>query len=282
MQQLTKGIALGVALAILAVAGGCSKSDISKSSQVLARVGDKEITTSYFERQLGSLPESVRKASTNGEGKKAILEGMVNREIIYADALRKKIDEKADVQKQLEDSKKELIVNAYLEKEIAGKVKVTEKDAEAYYNSNPGEYKNREEIRISQIVVPDQAKAEDILKKLGIRRDFGELAETFSTDRISAVMKGDVGWFTYQRLPKEVRDDVFKLGVGQVSKPHKMSNGYEIYKVTDRKVTSYPYEKVNEVIKLQLYKEKFQNELKGLVDVLKKETPVQINEALLR
>ncbi|WP_298267963.1 peptidyl-prolyl cis-trans isomerase [Geobacter sp.] len=268
-------------LAALALAA-CGRGDISRSSQVLARVGDKEITTTYFDRQVANLPESVQKLSTQGEGKKAILDAFVNRELLYADALKKKVDKGAELQQKIEDMRKEMVINTYLQNEIAGRIKVDDKETESFYNANPSEFRNREEIRISQIVVPDQATAEEMLRKLGIRREFGDLAQTYSTDKASAARRGDVGWFSRKRLPENVRDAVFTLRVGEVSKPYKMADGYEIYRITDRRVTSYPFEKVKDVIKAQLYNEKLQKELKTLVEGLKKETKVQVNEALLK
>jgi EpsD family peptidyl-prolyl cis-trans isomerase len=269
-------------MAAIFILSACGKSDISNSSQVLARVGDREITTTYFDRQLANLPESVQKLSTKGAGKKAILEGFVNREILYAEALNKKIDKAPDLQKKFEDVKKELIINAYLQNQIMGRIKVDDKEVEAFYNKNPAEFRNLEEIRISQIVVENEEKAGAIIEKLSIRRDFGELAQVHSIDKKSAERKGDVGWFTYKKLPEEVRDSVFKLRVGKVSKPYKMSEGYEIYKITGRKTVSYSFDQVKDAIKVQIFQDKFQKELKTLLDGLKKTTPVQLNEALLK
>src|SRR5512136_1416184 len=74
-RPFTAGLA---ALAAMIMLGACGKGDISKSSQVLARVGDREITTAYYDRQIANFPESVQKLSTHEEGKKAILDGFVN------------------------------------------------------------------------------------------------------------------------------------------------------------------------------------------------------------
>lgn len=276
-------IKAGLALCALSLTlCACSGSDISKSSQVLARVGDKEITSVYFERQLAELPESIREFSSRGEGKRAALDGLVNREILYAQALKKHVDDDAELTRKLDDLKKELIIKAYLQKEIAGKISVDDREIENFYNQNPDEYRHREEIRISQIVVPDQAKAAEIMEKLSIKRDFGELAANHSTDKASAAHKGDVGWFTMKKLPPEIRDSVFKLSAGEVSKPFKMGESFEIYKVTDRRSTSFELDKVKETIRMQIAAEKSQKEIKTLVDGLKKSVVVQLNEQLLK
>lgn len=275
-------IILIAAAACLVLTACGSSNDISKSSQVLARVGDKEITTTYFERQLSNLPESLQKVSIQGQGKRAVLEGLVNREILYAEALKRKLDRDAETERKFEDMKKELVINTYLKNEIISKIKIDDKEIADFYISNPSEFKNRTEIRISQIVVPDEAKAKEMLDKLGIRRDFGDLAENHSTDKATAAKKGDVGYYTYSMLPESVRDDVVKMKVGEVSKPFKMADGYEIYKITDRRTVSYPLDQAKDAIRVQIFNNKFNKELTTLLDGLKKTTTVQMNEALLK
>lgn len=261
---------------------GCDKAEIAKSDQVMARVGAKEITTTDFDGQIGNLPESVQKLSTQGQGKKAVLEALVNRELLYAAALKKNLDKDAALLGKVEELKKELIVNSYLQNELSGKLKVDDKEVEGFYNANPAEFKNREEVRVSQIVVSDEAKAHEILDKLSIRRDFGELAANHSSDKESAARNGDVGWFTRSQLPKEIRDSVFSLRSGEVSKPYKMADGFEIYKIIARRTVSYSLDKAKEDIRARLYNEKFAKELKTLLEGLKSTTTVQLNETLLR
>jgi|GEM_PF-7041772 len=265
---------------------GCDKAEIATSDQVLARVGDKRITTTDLDGQIGTLPESVQKVSTQGQGKKAVLEALVNRELLYAAALKKNIDKDAVLLSKFEELKKELIVTSYLQNELSGKLKVDDKEVEGFYNANPAEFKNREEVRVSQIVVPDEAKAREILDKLSIKRDFGELAANHSSDKESdkesAARNGDVGWFTRSQLPKEIRDSVFSLRSGEVSTPYKMADGFEIYKITARRTVSYPLDKAKEAIRTRLYNEKFAKELKTLLEGLKSTTTVQLNETLLR
>lgn len=271
-----------LALASVVLIAACEKGDISTSSQVLARVGDKEITTTYFDRQIANLPESVQKLTAQGEGKKAILEALVNRELLYGKALEQKVDKGVELQQKLEELNKELIINTYIQGEILGRVKVDESEIQRFYDSNPAEFQNREELRISQIVVADQEQAEAMLQKLSIRREFGELAQVHSSDKASAARQGDVGWFTRSKLPETVRDSVFKLQVGEISQPFKLEQGYEIYKITDRRVVSLPLDQVRDAISAQIYNEKLQSELKVLVAELKKTTTVQLNEKLLQ
>jgi peptidyl-prolyl cis-trans isomerase C len=267
---------------LLFYVGACGKSDIAKSSQVLAKVDGKEITTSYFERQIKNLPESVQRLSLEGEGKRAILEGMINREILYKEAVKKGINKDAEIKRKLEDMEKELVISTFIQREFGNKLMVDDKEVQDYYNTHINEFRNREEIRISQIVVSEEKDAKDVIGKLKEGKDFGALAAEYSIDKQSALRKGDVGYYTYKMLPAEIRDSVFRLKVGDISGPYKMPDGYEIYKITDRRTVSYSFDQVKNAIKLQLIDQKIQDSLKTYLDDLKKNMKIQINESLLK
>lgn len=269
-------------MAVALIISGCGRSDIAKSSQVLAKVDKKEITVSYFERHVNNLPESLQKLSLEGEGKRALLEGLINREILYNEAIKRKIDKDAEIKRKIEDVKKELIINTFLQKEIINKLKVDDKEVQDYFNSHANEFKNREEVRINQIVVSEKKDADEILNKLREKADFGELAARYSTDKPSALRRGDVGFFTYKQLPPGIRNSVFRLKVGEISEAYKMPAGYEIYKITDRRVVSYSFEQAKDAIRLQLLNQKFRESLKAWLNDLKKDMKIQINENLLK
>ncbi len=64
-----------VIFGIVLLAGGCgsSQTDLSKSGQVLAKVGDKEITTSYFDRQIANLPNQQNSLLRRGRARRPCL-----------------------------------------------------------------------------------------------------------------------------------------------------------------------------------------------------------------
>jgi len=270
-----------IALAMILMSG-CERNEAPLSSQVLARVGEKEITAAYFESQLAILPDAIQRLSAQSSGKKAILESVINREILYAEALRMNLDKNAEVERRLEYLRKDLIITKYLQEQIVSRIKIDDKEIENFYDRNPSEFKKREELRISQIVIRDATKAEEILEKLSIKRDFGDLAQQYSTDKKSSNNKGDVGYYTYSMLPEAVRDEVIKMEPGDVSRPFKIAERYEIYKITDRRTISYSLDQAKVAIRTRLFNEKVEKELKVLLDELRKKTEVQMNEALLK
>jgi hypothetical protein len=55
-----------------------------------------------------------------------------------------------------------------------------------------------------------------------------------------------------------------------------------VVKITDRRTVSYSFDQVKNAVKLQLIDQKIQDSLKALIDDLKKNMKIQINESLLK
>ncbi len=145
--------------------------------------------------------------------------------------------------------KKGLSYQKLLESQWAGKIDVTEEDAQTYYSQNAGKM---DEVRASHILIkpettdpnsdPNQAKAkarakaEDLLEQIKAGADFAELAKANSACP-SAAKGGDLGFFTKGRMVPPFEKAAFELNVGQVSGVVETRFGYHIIKVTDRKDT---------------------------------------------
>ena len=63
--------------------------------------------------------------------------------------------------------------------------------------------------------------------------DFGAIAKA-SSDGAEGVVQGDLGWLTADQLDSTARDAVMALAAGAVSEPIAQSDGYHIYKVSEK------------------------------------------------
>ena len=61
------------------------------------------VDITFFERQLATMLKPLHTLSIFGQGKRAVLEGLVNSEILYAEALGKKSDKDAEIERKFED-----------------------------------------------------------------------------------------------------------------------------------------------------------------------------------
>lgn len=274
------GKVLAACAASILILGGCGKNDIAKSSQVLAKVGGKEITIGYFERQLRDLPESTRRL-VRGTGEAALLNGIINRELLYQEAKKRKLDRDPEVRRKIEDMDENVLVNVLIENEAAKETNIGEDEARLYYNSHPAQFRDVAEVRISRIVVASGKDAQQLQEKLKAKEGFEALAAEYSIDAATAARGGDSGYLTYAQLPPEIRAEVSGMEPGQTSRSFKTAAGYEIYKVTGRRVVDFQFDGIKAALESQLAERKFQKTLEALIGRLKKSSKIEINEALL-
>src|SRR5205085_4189271 len=67
-------------------------------------------------------------------------------------------------------------------------------------------------------------------KQLLEGKDFGAVAEQFSTDEATKQSKGDVGYITVFTLPYEIENDVYALKTNSFSPVTRSKAGYHIFK----------------------------------------------------
>lgn len=107
----------------------------------------------------------------------------------------------------------------------------TESELLSYYNSNKQRYEQKEGVLLSHILVADENQA-DIVLKLLKKQKFSDVAKEYSSAFMTS--GGDAfGWIEKGYLID--LDKAFKMPVGAVFGPVKMSDGLHIFKINDKK-----------------------------------------------
>ena len=145
----------------------------------------------------------------------------------------------------------------YLEEQIAGKVKITEKDAWEFFEANSKFFDQPELVRASHILinVPENAGTEVVAEKrkaieaaaarIANGENFAAVAKEVSEDVGSKANGGDLNFFPKAKMVPEFAEAVFALKQDEVSKPVRSKFGFHIIKLTDRKSTrKLPFEEV--------------------------------------
>jgi peptidyl-prolyl cis-trans isomerase SurA len=74
-------------------------------------------------------------------------------------------------------------------------------------------------------------KINAVYHKLKSGTSFSELAVTISSDSISKVSKGIIGYITVFSLPYEIENIIYQLAPGSISNPYTSKYGYHIFKI---------------------------------------------------
>lgn len=248
-------------LALAALAAGCHPK--VSEQEVIARVNSSVLTKQEFSE---TIPVGLGQISASG--KEDIVKQWVDGELLYQEAKRQGLHKDPKMARQIKENEKVLLANYLIQKEILEKQLVDEAEARAYFDKHQDEFQT--EIRMSQILVANKAEAEKIKERLDKGADFQTLVREASRDSLSRARGGDLGGY-FRRgsgsIPLDFEETVFSLKVGEVSSPLKLSDGYRLIKVTERRPVA---EKV-----------KFEDVREGLLYVLNIDTKRKAYEQLV-
>lgn len=144
---------------------GCEKAVADRSqAQLAARVNGTEISL----RELRSAaPGSVAQA----------LEKVIDRELLVQKALAAKLDRDPQVMQALENARRQLLAQAYLERAASAAAGSTRDEVRAFYAENPALFAERRIYRLRELVVSAPAEMIDVLRAEAAKaRDLEEVA----------------------------------------------------------------------------------------------------------
>jgi peptidyl-prolyl cis-trans isomerase C len=194
--------------ALLAAAFLCSGIAHADEKEVLAKIGKKTITSADLEMIISFYPENQRALIRNSpEDRDAFIKDLVTITVVSDVAKKKGYEKNRAIRKQAQLMKDQLLAHVYLSKEIIEKVKVSDKEAENYYEKNKKVFEKPEQVRARHILIvvkqgtgdngkkAAKKKAEEILDRVRKGEDFAKLAGEFSDDLGSKQKGGDLGFW---------------------------------------------------------------------------------------
>jgi len=107
---------------------------------------------------------------------------------------------------------------------LAEEVRVTEEEAQQYFEAHRDDLIVGAEVRLRIIAVSDKAEAEEIMAAVRKGVPFDRLARRRSMGRLAA-KGGDTGWVDFQALPSPLREAAVELKPGEVGGPLEKDTG---------------------------------------------------------
>jgi peptidyl-prolyl cis-trans isomerase SurA len=270
-----------VVFSALLVAACGSGSESSADNTVAATVNGKKIMLAEVERiihQQAQGKESQMSAHDLAQARLQILDKLIQREVLYQRAEQEKllpteeqITTAINQQKQQagvtqeefdrqlketgmtnealrEEAKKDLAVNSLQEK-YAGKVTISDREVEEFYNANKQQFVNARGVALAMIVVDPadnggqagpqgdakndadaKTKIDGVYQQLKGGADFAEVARIKSEDRSGLLQGGDIGFASEEELkgngfPQEVVAQLFgPMQAGNYTSPIRFSS----------------------------------------------------------
>jgi peptidyl-prolyl cis-trans isomerase C len=285
---------LGLGVGLLAVAGCADRPSAAKAgvaedrTEVLARVDGQTITAGDLQRRLDAMDPYARARFSAPEQKRKLLENLVRFEVLAKEAQKRGYDRDPDVQRALKDQ----MISALLDKELDAKVKaedVTEAEVARHYAAHLDDFKQAEEVRVSQVFTADKAKAERaaaaaraLRGKPDADKGFQELVAQLSEDEDSKSRAGDLTFFDRKTtmVPRAVVDAAFTLQhPGEVAGPVQSDRGFHVLVLTQRRPAfTRALPEVSREIRKTLVRERRTQKMEELVAEMRKRLKVEIYE----
>ncbi|MCD5383837.1 peptidylprolyl isomerase [candidate division WOR-3 bacterium] len=254
----------------------CKKEE---EGTVIARVGQSVLTLEEFH---SGMPVEFR-MRLSLEDKRHLVENWINTELLYEKAKREGILKEPEMVAQLEQLKRQVVVNYWLSRHTFEGVFVSWEEVRDYYERNRARYDN--EIEIAHIVTPTLLAAEEIERRLKQGEDFGKLAREYSIDP-SSERSGVIGYIRFGDIGLPgFESTAFSLeNKGDISAIIQTMQGFHIIKLLGRRKLEDPVklEDVGEIIREQLLIEKQTTLIDSLIEQLREEIPVQTHYESLR
>jgi parvulin-like peptidyl-prolyl isomerase len=198
------------------------------------------------------------------------------------------------------------VCDEVIAREVRSGIKITDADAKKYYDENPKQFEQPEQVRAAHVLIgtkdpadtnpnpsakrdlPAAEKevkkklAENVLARARKGEDFAKLAREFSDDPGSKDKGGEYTFPRGQMVP-EFEAAAFGGQAGQVSDLVTTLFGYHIIKVLE-KIPARKLELagVSDKIKKQLEEERLQTQMPGYLQKLREEAKVEILDASLK
>lgn len=151
---MTKANGTALLLLLLAGCGAEPAKDVSAAGQLVARVNGTEITM----QQLGS-----QRSFSGQVGPRQALDQVIDRELLVQQAIAAKLERTPQVARALEESRRELLAQAWLEHAAAQRARPAADEVRAFYEENPALFAQRRIYKIREISVAGAADQVDLL-----------------------------------------------------------------------------------------------------------------------
>ncbi len=262
----------------------------AKTSDILAKVGDKTFTSEQFDAMAQTMPPQIQvMLKSNPSMKSELINRWIQLTLLVHEAEAMKLDQDPAVKTKLDDLRSRVLVDALIDKRITRTTSLPEEKIKAYYDSHASEFEKGEQVRARHILIrveqnsaPEvDAKAKEtidmVAEKLKNGESFETLALEYSEDPGSKINGGDLGYFGKGQMVKEFEEAAFATKVNEVSEPVRTAFGYHLIMLTDKKAPGkVPFDDVKKQIETTLLAEQDRVALNNLIEELKKKYEVTI------
>lgn len=267
---MTTRTLLGAALVMALALTGCGDDKGAKSpSQVLARVNGNEITVlqlNYLLAQNQNLPKEQQRS------KQALLDELIQQELLVQMATEKKLDRNPNVLQAMEFAKRQVLAQAAAGQEMATIKEPGETELKAFYQANPQLFAERQLYSLAAFLV----KADALTPEVG-----AALNGSTNDEQTASILKEHGINFTSTRtsapaeaLPEAVTKQLTKMQIGDIVQVNEAGN-IVMMQLKGRTPAPMTYDQSRAAILQHLKQGKLQSEGSQKLEQLKQSAQIE-------
>ncbi len=243
-------LALGLAVASCSEKSGNSLADqplfgdgLDDVTEVVARVGDLEITRKDMQVAYDELVPRVQRRYEGTEGKQLLLKKMVDDALLAEGALEQGLLSHPDVGRTLITTRRMALVEAMRNIGIPEGHEPTEEDIQKFFQDNRREFMQQPAVlarHIETLSLEEAQEAYNLLKDDHRPFNFMQVANKFSVNKATLENNGEVGWYNPTGVVpnisggKEFIAKTFNLGIG-VHPPIQVGDRWHVVEILKEK-----------------------------------------------
>ncbi|PIE51834.1 hypothetical protein CSA37_09330 [Candidatus Fermentibacteria bacterium] len=261
---------------ITAVVAGCGTRPLAADEA--ARVGELTISMEDIDNELQRIPPYQRTPFESLQGKRTLLNHIIERELLLLAAQDAGLAEDStvlamtgDLEKQLEDIRTRAMSQVYYQTRIIDTMTVPDSLVEDYYQRNIEIYHNEPTALVSHILVSNSEKLAEAQAMLDDGVPFDSVAVLLSEHAATAPQGGSMGWtgidldIPFVGEDQELLQLLLSTEPGTVLPPYETNLGTHIFLVREQRPESWdPVEEVRpgieDMLKPALVNDYFRNE----------------------
>jgi len=266
-------VLVAVSVTILFACGSTGKKE---QDTVLAVVEGDRITESMFRKEAENLPPYIRPIVETQAGRKQFLDSLITRDLLMREALRRGLDRQDEVRARFEQARKSILLEALLRETAENAPGLSDQELRNYYEEHKASYEEGERVRVRHILFKNEEQATQMARRAKKGEPFDQLMrEAESAGGKSA----DLGLIERGAFDKEFEEAAFGAPENSIVGPVKTVYGYHVLDVGEKRPAGVPpFEEVKGKIAAELREVAQREAFENLVDKLKKEATIQLED----
>jgi peptidyl-prolyl cis-trans isomerase C len=234
-----------ILLAVVVALSACGRGDSNErppeaGDRAVARVQEQTVWASDVKREAVAqgLIGETEPLDTNSDLFRRVLDEVIDRKLLAAEAERRGLDDDALVQRRLVATRERILGDVLIEEQVAGQV--SEARIQELYRDQVRQAQTTDEVRVRLILSRTREEAAAVIGVLAQGAAFEAVAAQSSVDDATRFSGGDLGYRTLDVLPQAYADALRDQPAGSTVGPVQTEAGWAVLRVEDRRRETPP------------------------------------------